>query len=1145
MQQNGKDIKLYDGIDCTNLSGGYIMESFSHMYTRKIVDSIIHGLELKHSNILFVKHYNTLNVPIESIQGAVEKSKNPIELLYHEFSANIMQEAYEPFLGWIKQLYYKYYCNVPIDDFLEAADVYYLSRSTLKSYITSGECEREEEIIIVEVDYETKMFANSLVNILSYIAKDHTLLLVLNRLHLAENSTLNFLYRFISKNCPNISLLANYNEAYVTPAYTLDIWSQLVHQIEDLNYMLDWNIQDPQADINIVESFEPALSELNQYIVKINNMILTLAVKQAMYYLDIVYHRLIGYKLNLNSKILARFYILYTTAAIYDKSYSTALIMCDKFKNINNKHPNIKYTFKYHSLLTVCEVYSGQSALARKNCDKCIKIAKKTGSERYMVYSQMLNYMCMLDGWTQYMWYRIDEFESIMSFKSKAIKYKMYNHLAHIMFYGCGNKKEYFSGDVETCENNESFAEAMEIAKKLKNERLILAAWKKNVFLAQGYGYFTFVDYYYKKCLEIIEGQNNKDEEAQIYNGLGFNRIVSEQFAMANDYFNHALDLFFKLKQSYDVAETLYNMSTNAILSGNYDIAYHYLLYVLKLLESRKMHQMRICNMSKIYGMVVYCSYKMGIEYNAHFYLNKMERVLYHLLHCDGEPNYFLWDDDMFFYYFVSALLEKGDDPKKAQEYMDKAKYHMMRTVGLHFFVYAMFAEEQYDLFQTLGRPGDGDAILEEAIEFCYKNGYKYKEERLFAKLHNQPLIEKHISLPLKNITKYQIEEFVQLADMQTILADKTKGINFLVAWQDMLNKSNSTCESIIENSMITMQNNYNVDYILYVDVVNNNPVIRYNSGDLTFTTDMLSEITDYLTKHKKEFVASRFDREFYEYTPILNMFGVNTIVSFVCVPVYMGNDLSGFMISCMELHENMTGTINFFDRNDLTIFKFALRQMNDTIYRVKARDEIKEMNHKLQQSAVTDLLTGLINRQGFSKNIDDHTELVAAGKRENIGATVIYLDLDNFKFCNDTYGHDVGDVILKAFSRLFERVVGSRGYIVRYGGDEFVIVLPGGTEADGEKIAKAIYKGIEACQYFIPDIEETIHQKANVPESHRVSCSIGIAGMEIYDQNHMNTALKHADTMLYTIKKSGKSNYSIWTEEKERAFKLSQQESE
>ena len=238
-------------------------------------------------------------------------------------------------------------------------------------------------------------------------------------------------------------------------------------------------------------------------------------------------------------------------------------------------------------------------------------------------------------------------------------------------------------------------------------------------------------------------------------------------------------------------------------------------------------------------------------------------------------------------------------------------------------------------------------------------------------------------------------------------------------------------------------------------------------------------------------------------------------------------------------MHENMTGSINFFNRNDLTIFKFALRQMNDTIYRLKARDEINEMNHKLQQSAVTDLLTGLFNRQGFTKKIDDFTALVSKGKRDDIHATVIYLDLDNFKFCNDTFGHDVGDEILIAFSRLFEKVVGTKGYIVRYGGDEFVIVLPGYGVDVGESIAKSIYKGIEDNKYFIPVIEETIHAKTDVSENHRVSCSIGIAGMEKYDQNHMNTALKHADTMLYAIKKSGKSNYSIWDDETENGCKL------
>lgn len=1121
------------------------METFSQLYTRKIVDSIIRGLEQKHSSILFVKHYNTLNVPIDAIADAVEKSQSDIEFLYHEFSANKMQDAYEPFLGWIKQLYYKYYFSIPIDDFLESADVYYLSRSTIKSYIMQGECERTEEIIVVEVDYENKMFANSLVNILSYVSKDHTLFLVLNRLHLAENSTLNFLYHFISRSYDNISLLANYNEAYATPAYTLATWTDLVREIEELNFMLDWNVQDPQADVNIVESFEPVLAEFPDYLTKINNMILTLASKQAMYYLDIVYNRLITTKANISTKNLVRFYILYATAATYTNNFTQALIMCDRLKNVNNKHPNIKYTFRYHYLLTVCEVYGGQTSLARKNADKCMKIAKKSGSERYILYAQILDFMCLLDGWTSFMWYKIQETIDLTDFKERAMKFRMYNHLAHVMFYGYGNSKEYFSGDAQKCENQESFSFAMELAKKLKNDRLIISAWKKNVFLAQGYGFYSFVDYYYKKCLDIIEKQNDQSEEAAIYNGLGFNRIVSEQFNQANDYFNHSLELFFKLKDTYNVAETLYNMATNAILSHNYDTAYNYLLHVLKLLAAKKLHRMKICNMSKVYGMLVYCSYKMGIEYNAHFYLNKMERVLYHILHCEGEPNYFLWDDDMFFYYFDSGLLERSNDIKKAQEYMDKALFHMYRTSGLHFFVYAMFAEEQYDMYVEQGMPEKGEEILNLAIEYCNKNGYKHKEERLFAKLHRKSFIEKHIPLRLDKIDKYQIDELAQLSEMQTMLNDKTKGINFLLSWQELLNKTNTTADGIIEDSMIALQNNYNVDYILYIDVVSGNPVIRYNSGDLDIPEEMLYGVANYLKRHKKEFVASRYDREFYEYTPILQMFGVNNIVSFACVPVTMNDELTGFMIACIELHENMTANILFLDRNDLTIFKFALRQMNDTIYRLKARDEINEMNHKLQQSAVTDLLTGLYNRQGFSKKIDDHTHLVDLGKREDIPATVIYLDLDNFKFCNDTYGHDVGDEILIAFSRLFERVVENKGYAVRYGGDEFLIVLPGLGVDEGEKIAKSVYQGIKDSNYFIPEIEAVIHAKANVPENHRVSCSIGIAGMDIYDQVHMNIALKHADTMLYTIKKNGKSNYSIWTEETERGCQLPAEQTE
>ena len=369
------------------------MESYSRLYTRKIVDSIIHGLEMKHSSVLFVKHYNTLNVPIDNIQEAVEGSKKKIELFYHEFSSAKMQEAYEPFLGWIKQIYFRFYYDVPVNEFLEAADVYYLARSALESYILTGKCKRTEDMIVVEAEYELTQFADSLAKLFAYVSKEHTLFFVLNRLHLAENSTLNFLTEFISKTTNNISLLANYNEAYVVPVYTQARWTSLVHKIEDLNYMLEWNVQDVQTDTNIEDVFEPVVTDFPEYLVMINNMIKTVAIKQAMYYLKILYNKISTEKVNISAKNMAKFYILYALASLYDRNVTNALIMCEKLKNINEKHPDPKYLFNYHYLLALCESFESQRSLAQKNREKCMKIAVELNSDKYKFMSNLLFYI--------------------------------------------------------------------------------------------------------------------------------------------------------------------------------------------------------------------------------------------------------------------------------------------------------------------------------------------------------------------------------------------------------------------------------------------------------------------------------------------------------------------------------------------------------------------------------------------------------------------------------------------------------------------------------------------------------------------------------------------------------------------------------
>ena len=1113
-------------------AGGAKMESYSKMYTKKIVDSIIHGLEQKHSSILFVKHYNTLNVPIEDIQEAVAKSTKKIEMLYHEFSPSRMQEAYEPFLGWIKQMYFRFYYDMPVSEFLEKADVYYLARSAFESYILTGKCKRTEDMIVVETEYEQKQFAFSLAKLFAFISKQHTLFLVLNRLHLAENSTLYFLTEFVSRTLNNVSFLANYNEAYVVPAYTLQRWTSLVRKIEDMNFLLDWNVQDAQTNINITDIFEPVMSDFPEYLIMLNNMIQTVAIKQALYYLKILDNKITTEKVNISAKNLAKFCIIYALASLYDKNITNALIMCEKLRNVNAKHPNLKYSFNYYYLLALCESFEGQRSLAEKNCEKCMSIAQELGLEKYIFLAQLLFYIYSLDSWNNtYRWDRRFEGEELDAFAEKAMENKWYNHLAHVFFFGCGNEKENYISDAYTCEDTKYFKHAMKLSLMTGNERLIIAAWRKNVFMAQGYGCFGYVDYYYKRCLEIIERQNNPVEEANIYNGLGFNRIVSEQFTIANEYFNKALAIFYKKKKYYFVAETLYNMATNAILADNFETAFNHLVLCLKLLRSIKKHRMNICNMSKVYGMLAYCSYKMGIDYNAHFYLNKMERVIYHVLHPDGEPNYFLWDDDLFFYYFDCGLLEKNEDIERAQLFFDKARYHMMRSDGLQFFVYTMFALEQAELYEKQNKPEKAREILEACMESCTSKGYKHKEEILFARMHRQSLITKYIPLPLTTVDKYQLEELVQLSEMEMMLADKTKGIDFLVAWQELINKENCTIDYIIETAMATMQNNYNLDGMIYVEIIDKKPVLRYMCGDYDISDEQLLNITEYLTRHKKEFVTSRYEMEFYDLHAIVSVFGVNRVVSFGCVPLSVDDELTGYMIAAIELHDNMTNNIIFLDRNDITIFKFALRQLTDTLYRLKARNEISEMNRKLQQSAITDLLTGLLNRQGFAKKISDYEAQVSKGESKSMCATVLYMDLDNFKLCNDTFGHAVGDVILKCFSRLFERAAGKNGYVVRYGGDEFLLIMPGHTLDEGVETAKRIYRQLELENNFIEDIEEAVHKRVEMSPDQRVSCSIGIASADSYDHDSIDAALKHADTKLYAVKKSRKSDYSVWEE--------------
>jgi diguanylate cyclase (GGDEF)-like protein len=115
---------------------------------------------------------------------------------------------------------------------------------------------------------------------------------------------------------------------------------------------------------------------------------------------------------------------------------------------------------------------------------------------------------------------------------------------------------------------------------------------------------------------------------------------------------------------------------------------------------------------------------------------------------------------------------------------------------------------------------------------------------------------------------------------------------------------------------------------------------------------------------------------------------------------------------------------------------------------------ELQQRVAELERLAVTDELTGLLNRRGFEAEIN---RALAAAQRYQETGTLIYVDLDGFKRINDTHGHAAGDEVLRQVARVLMENIRNSDHVGRLGGDEFVILFPRTQREDGIKRAETL----------------------------------------------------------------------------------------
>ncbi len=179
--------------------------------------------------------------------------------------------------------------------------------------------------------------------------------------------------------------------------------------------------------------------------------------------------------------------------------------------------------------------------------------------------------------------------------------------------------------------------------------------------------------------------------------------------------------------------------------------------------------------------------------------------------------------------------------------------------------------------------------------------------------------------------------------------------------------------------------------------------------------------------------------------------------------------------------------------------------------YRTRIGQRIINLERRILELANTDPLTGLLNRRAFMERMEQE---MSRAQREKKPFSFILADIDHFKRVNDTYGHQVGDLVLQRFTRQLQTCARPYDFLGRYGGEEFVVCLAGADRLQAGLVAERMRRQIEGMEIMLPDDAPSI----------RITASFGVASCSIASGEHIDLLIKRADDALYLAKNKGRN---------------------
>lgn len=649
--------------------------------------------------------------------------------------------------------------------------------------------------------------------------------------------------------------------------------------------------------------------------------------------------------------------------------------------------------------------------------------------------------------------------------------------------------------------------QCLQIAEKIDNQHLVSTACHWKGIIASHFGEIDKALEWYDKCNAIRTKIGEIGPILNIRNGLCYDATCRALYKRAYNLENDFIEHLYNVSDFSTVTDTLKNISYALFYSRHFSEAYEIFNAISRYLQIFNMLEM--ANSSFLPSQSDILIFKSIISFD------QLDFIRGRINHANIMQNFeSVTKEDKPLVYLVEAILAADEKDINASESFFKKcieEFNQIKSKMAHKIVFACY--EYAVALKRLGYEKQSEKYMSLGFELAAKEGFAYYTKGAEKSGKKSISVDEYLNgveafEPLK-LNLEILNGKAEKEQLLTLLHKRIHDYQFINKVKTG-NIKNMNLKKYIQTVLFDIQEYTLAEEVCFGVMENGKAEINYftsKNEELFVTPEMLKKL---FKKSKQSNIAQMvLDEETGIY------FGDETYAEYRFGIVLVPSSLSPISVD-------------------------VINTLNIALVSIQSQFVIYKQEEHLMIMSSTDQLSRLKNRHAFQECIELESERVRRymqRKETIIQIAVAFIDLDNFKYYNDTFGHNVGDLLIKSFASLLRETCRKIDFISRYGGDEFVIIMVDTDANEGARVYRRLYECLEKHQYFIPQIKSLLKIKdIEIPENRRIGFSMGIStNKDIPDCDKIDTVVQYADKALYYAKEHKKGSVAIWSEIKDK----------